>query len=119
MVAAEKALNGELITLDNFIPNSGSEFLEYAELIFHKLRPFQKNYHYIDLVKDVMRLSLSSLKAADVKSIQSSITAILNAKIKAERSAGKKKKGGAKKTQLLVDKPEDDKRINMHEVLDD
>ena len=28
-------------TLDNFIPNSESDFLEYAELISHKLRPYE------------------------------------------------------------------------------
>ena len=28
-------------TLENFIPNSESDFLEYAELISHKLRPYE------------------------------------------------------------------------------
>lgn len=112
---------GDDKTLDNFIPNSESDFLEYAELISHKLRPYevryiciiiagwicchrtltylisilQKSYHYIGLLKAVMRLSLTSLKGADAKEVASSITAIANEKIKAEKeaNAGKKKTG--------------------------
>lgn len=32
---------GDEKTLDNFIPKSESDFLEYAELISHKLRPYE------------------------------------------------------------------------------
>ncbi|TYI22640.1 hypothetical protein ES332_A06G117400v1 [Gossypium tomentosum] len=39
----------------------------YAEHISTKLRPYEKSYHYIALIKPVMRLSLTSLEAADVK----------------------------------------------------
>ncbi|MFQ6650456.1 hypothetical protein Gotur_022191 [Gossypium turneri] len=68
---------GDDKTLDNFIPKSESYFVEYAELISHKLSPYEKSYHYIALLKAVMRLSLTSLKAADVKDIASLITTIL------------------------------------------
>lgn len=54
----------------------------------------QKSYHYIALLKAVMRLSLTSLKAADVKDIASSVTAIANEKLKAEKEATTKKKTG-------------------------
>ncbi|KAI5656967.1 hypothetical protein M9H77_25760 [Catharanthus roseus] len=96
-------------TLDNFIPKSESDFLEYAELVSGKLRHFEKSYHYMGLLKAVMRLSMTSLKGADAKEIASSVTAIANEKIKAEKeaTAGKKKTGGAKKKQLHVDKDED------------
>ncbi|KAE9600187.1 putative eukaryotic translation initiation factor 3 subunit J [Lupinus albus] len=95
--------------LDTFIPKSESDFLEYAELISNKLRPFEKSYHYMGLLKAVMRLSMTSLKGADAKDIASSVTAIANEKIKAEKeaNAGKKKTGGKKK-QLTVDKPDED-----------
>ncbi|MBA0797734.1 hypothetical protein Gohar_008402, partial [Gossypium harknessii] len=66
---------GDDKSLDNFIPKSESDFVEYAELISHKLRPYEA----------VMRLSLTSLKAADVKDIASSVTAIANEKLKAEK----------------------------------
>lgn len=48
------------------------------------------------LLKAVMRLSMTSLKGADAKEIASSVTAIANEKIKAEKeaTAGKKKTGG-------------------------
>ncbi|GAY48188.1 hypothetical protein CUMW_109880 [Citrus unshiu] len=94
--------------------------MEYAELISHKLRPYEKSYHYIGLLKAVMRLSMTSLKAADAKDVASSITAIANEKLKAEKeaAAGKKKTGGKKK-QLHVDKPDDDIVVDTYDALDD
>ncbi|KAL1537474.1 eukaryotic translation initiation factor 3 subunit J-A-like [Salvia divinorum] len=96
-------------TLENFIPKSESDFLEYAELISHKLRPYEKSYHYIGLLKAVMRLSLSSLKGTDAKEVASAVTAITNEKIKAEKeaNAGKRKTVGKKK-QLHIGKTDDD-----------
>lgn len=35
------ARKGDDKTLDNFIPKSENDFLEYAELISHKLRPYE------------------------------------------------------------------------------
>uniref|UniRef100_A0A7C9CFG8 Eukaryotic translation initiation factor 3 subunit J n=1 Tax=Opuntia streptacantha TaxID=393608 RepID=A0A7C9CFG8_OPUST len=103
------AKKGDEKTLDNFIPKSESDFLEYAELLSHKLRSYEKSYHYIGLLKAVMRLSTISLKAADAKEVASSVTAIANEKLKAEKEANAgKKKAGAKKKQLHVDKPDDD-----------
>ncbi|PIN10833.1 Translation initiation factor eIF3, p35 subunit [Handroanthus impetiginosus] len=103
------AKKGDEKTLDNFIPKSESDFAEYAELVSHKIRPYEKSYHYIGLLKAVMRLSLTNLKGADVKEVASSVTAIANEKIKAEKeaNAGKKKTVG-KKTKLHVGKPDDD-----------
>ncbi|XP_030952938.1 eukaryotic translation initiation factor 3 subunit J-like [Quercus lobata] len=111
---------GDEKTLDNFIPKSESDFLEYAELISHKLRPFEKSFHYISLLKAVMRLSMTALKAADAKDVASSVTAIANEKLKAEKEANAgKKKTGSKKKQLLVDKPDDDLVVNGYDALDD
>ncbi|KAJ7975356.1 Eukaryotic translation initiation factor 3 subunit J [Quillaja saponaria] len=114
------AKRGDEKTLDNFIPKSESDFMEYAELVSHKIRPFEKSFHYIGLLKAVMRLSMTSLKAADAKDVASSITAIANEKIKAEKeaNAGKKKTGGKKK-QLHVDKPDDDLVVSGYDALDD
>ncbi|KAI3795070.1 hypothetical protein L1987_37714 [Smallanthus sonchifolius] len=104
---------GDDKTIDNFIPKSENDFIEYAELISNKLRPFEKSFHYIGLLKHVMRLSMTSLKAADAKEVASSVSAIANEKLKAEKeaAAGKKKTGGKKK-QLLVDKPDDEAVVN-------
>lgn len=107
--------------LDTFIPKSESDFAEYAELISHRLRAFEKSYHYMALLKAVMRLSMVSLKGADAKDIASSVTAIANEKIKAEKeaNAGKKKAAGKKK-QLTVGKPDDDfVAADGYEALDD
>lgn len=114
------AKTGDENTLDNFIPKTESDFDEYAELIAHKLRPYEKSYHYIGLLKAVMRLSLTSLKGADAKEVASSVTAIANEKIKAEKeaNAGKKKTGGKKK-QLHVGKPDDDVIVDGYDGYDD
>ncbi|MBA0559163.1 hypothetical protein Golob_016141, partial [Gossypium lobatum] len=113
------AEKGDIKTVDNFIPKSESDFEEYAELISHKLRPYDKSYHYIALLKAVMRLSITSLKAADAKDIASSIIAIANEKLKAEKEATSKKKTGGKKKQLHVDKPDDDLVVNAYVDVDD
>ncbi|KAJ8549636.1 hypothetical protein K7X08_033343 [Anisodus acutangulus] len=107
---------GDDKTLDNFIPKSESDFLEYAELISHKLRPYEKSYYYSGLLKAVMRLSLTAMKGADAKEIGSSITAFANEKIKAEKEANaSKKKTGGKKKQLHVDKEDDEAVIKIAE----
>ncbi|KAB2067772.1 Eukaryotic translation initiation factor 3 subunit J [Gossypium arboreum] len=113
------AKKGDIKTVDNFIPKSESDFEEYAELISHKLRPYDKSYHYIALLKAVMRLSTTSLKAADAKDIASSITAITNEKLKAEKEATSKKKTGGKKKQLHVDKLDDNLVVNAYVDVDD
>ncbi|WCJ41947.1 Eukaryotic translation initiation factor 3 subunit J [Euphorbia peplus] len=107
-------------TLYNFIPKSESDFLEYAELVAHRLRPYEKSFHYIALLKAVMRESMTAMKAADAKEVASSITAIANEKLKAEKeaNAGKKKTAGKKK-QLHVDKPDDDLVVAGYDALDD
>ncbi|XP_060198518.1 uncharacterized protein LOC132627258 [Lycium barbarum] len=106
--------------LNNFIPKSKSDFLEYAELISHKLRPYEKSYHYIGLLKNVMRLSMTVLKGQDAKDIASSVTAMANEKIKAEKEANaSKKKSGAKKKQIHVDKPDDEAVVNAYDGYDD
>ncbi|ESQ47334.1 hypothetical protein EUTSA_v10027912mg [Eutrema salsugineum] len=105
-------------SVDMFIPKSESDFLEYAELISHRLIPYEKSFHYIGLLKAVMRLSLANMKAADVKDVASSITAIMNEKLKAEKEAAGKKKTGKKK-QLHVDKPDDDLVAGPYDAMDD
>ncbi|KAJ6290803.1 hypothetical protein OIU78_026532 [Salix suchowensis] len=76
------AKKGDEKSLDRFIPKSESDFLEYAELISHKLRSFEESYHYIGLLKAIMRLSVTAMKAADAKEVSASVTAIANEKIK-------------------------------------
>jgi translation initiation factor 3 subunit J len=96
-------------TLEDFIPKSEDDFLEYAELLSQKIRPFEKSFHYMTLLRALMRHSVVSLKASDAKEVASSMTVIANEKLKAEKDAAAgKKKTGPKKKQLLVDKPDDD-----------
>ncbi|XP_009800562.1 uncharacterized protein LOC107769716 isoform X1 [Nicotiana tabacum] len=111
---------GDDKTLDSFIPKSESDFSEYAELISHKLRPYEKSYHYIGLLKDVMRLSMTALNGQDANEVSKSVNAISNEKIKEEKEANtSKKKTGAKKKQLQVDRADDDAVINAYDGYDD
>ncbi|XP_022991178.1 eukaryotic translation initiation factor 3 subunit J-like isoform X1 [Cucurbita maxima] len=110
--------SGDEKTLDNFIPKSDSDFLEYAELISHKLRPYEKSFHYINLLKDVIRLSMTSLKAADAKEVASSVTALANERLKAEKDTSKKKTA-VKKKQLHVEKAVDDMIVNSFDDIDE
>ncbi|KAK9678288.1 hypothetical protein RND81_11G201200 [Saponaria officinalis] len=68
-----------------------------------------KSFHYIGLLKAVMRLSMTSLKAADA-----------NEKLKVEKEANAgKKKAGAKKKQPQLDKPDNDAVIAAYDDADD
>lgn len=96
-------------SLEGFIPKSEEDFLEYAELLAQKIRPFEKSFHFKALLKTLMRHSVASLNASDAKEVASSMTVIANEKLKAEKDAtAGKKKTGARKKQLIVDKPDDD-----------
>lgn len=107
-------------SLDSFIPKSEEDFMEYAELVAHKLRPFDKSFHYVTLLKAVMRHAMTTLKAADAKDVASSVTVIANEKIKAEKEANAgKKKSGTKKKQLHVDRPDDDALVGTYADIDD
>lgn len=107
-------------SLDSFIPKSEEDFMEYAELVAHKLRPFDKSFHYVTLLKAVMRHAMTTLKAADAKDVASSVTVIANEKIKAEKEANAgKKKSGTKKKQLHVDRPDDDALVGAYADIDD
>jgi translation initiation factor 3 subunit J len=111
---------GDKKSLDNFIPKSESDFLEYAELLCDKIRPYEKSFRYLGLLKDVMRLSMTSQTAAEAKEIASSVTAIANEKIKLEKEANAgKKKGGGKKKSLHMDKPDDDSVVNAFNSYDE
>lgn len=109
----------EAKSVDIFIPKSESDFLEYAEMISRKLVPYEKSFHYIGLLKAVMRLSVANMKAADVKEVASSVSAIGNEKLKAEKEAAAGKKKTGKKKQLHVDKPDDDLVSGPYGAMDD
>lgn len=106
-------------SLDDFIPTSESDFNEYAELLAHKLRPYEKSFHYLTLLKALMRHAMTSLKAADAKEVASSVSVIANEKLKAEKETAGKKKAGTKKKQLHVDKPDEDSVINAYDDVED
>ncbi|RRT76395.1 hypothetical protein B296_00023254 [Ensete ventricosum] len=68
----------------------------------------------------VMRLSMTSLKAADAKEIAAVVTVIANEKLKAEKEANAgKKKQGTKKKQLHVDRADDDYAAGGYDDVDD
>eukprot|EP00850_Spirogloea_muscicola_P015985 SM000127S26601 [mRNA] locus=s127:51982:53777:+ [translate_table: standard] len=98
----------EARALDDFIPKTEEDFMEYAELIASKITPFQKSYHYSALLKRLLRTLTMSMDAAETKDLTAALTVIQNEKLKAEKDAAGKKKAGAKKKQLHVEKAADD-----------
>ncbi|KAJ4868357.1 Translation initiation factor eIF3 subunit [Raphanus sativus] len=66
-ISKKLRMQGEKTKLDVFIPKSESDFLEYAEMISHRLKPYEKSYHYIALLKAVMRLSVANMKEQMLK----------------------------------------------------
>ncbi|KAF0923374.1 hypothetical protein E2562_006281 [Oryza meyeriana var. granulata] len=104
--------------IEKFIPKSEKEFAEYAERIAKDLlRPYEKSYHYIGLMKAMNKLAVASLTSSNVKEIVSSMTTVANEKLKAE-NAGKKKQGH-KKNRLHVNKAEGQSSRNVEDDRDD
>ncbi|OMO60830.1 Translation initiation factor eIF3 subunit [Corchorus capsularis] len=98
--SAEKSIN-------NFIPKTESDFLKYAALISDKLLAYEHSYYYLTLLKAVMKFSIKGLKAADAKEISSTVAAISNERLKAEREDANRKwktTAAAKKKSIYVEK---------------
>ncbi|EPS58251.1 hypothetical protein M569_16564 [Genlisea aurea] len=80
-------------TLDDFSPKTASDFAEYGELLARKLRQYEKSCHYVELLKSLLRSSLSSSRGSDVEEVASTLNAIADEKMKAEakkRAVGKR-----------------------------
>uniref|UniRef100_J3M8H7 Eukaryotic translation initiation factor 3 30 kDa subunit n=1 Tax=Oryza brachyantha TaxID=4533 RepID=J3M8H7_ORYBR len=92
--------------IEKFVPNSEEEFAEYAERIARDLlRPYEKRYHYIGLMKAMNRLAVASLTPGNIKEIVSSMSTAANEKLRSEKAADAgKKKPGQKKKRLRVKK---------------
>lgn len=86
------------VSLNDFIPKSEDDILEYAEMISRKIRPFERSFHYMTLLRALLRHSVASMKGSDAKEVASSMTAIVNEKLKAERKAA----AGKKKTSTCI-----------------
>ncbi|GFS43524.1 translation initiation factor eIF3 subunit [Actinidia rufa] len=74
---------------------------------------FYLAFHYMGLLKAVIRLSMTSLKGADAKEVASSVTAIANEKIKAEKEANPGKKKTAEEDEL----EKNGTKLPIHELL--
>ncbi|CAI5963047.1 unnamed protein product [Closterium sp. NIES-64] len=95
-------------SLDDFLPKSEADFNEFADLIAARITPHSKSFHYVSLIKNILRKVEAPLVGKDAKEISAAAAVIANEKLKAEKEAEKGKKKGAKKQQLTVDRPEDD-----------
>ncbi|CAI5519552.1 unnamed protein product [Closterium sp. Naga37s-1] len=95
-------------SLDDFLPKSEADFNEFADLIAARITPHSKSFHYVALIKSILRKVEAPLVGKDAKEISAAAAVIANEKLKAEKEAEKGKKKGAKKQQLTVDRPEDD-----------
>eukprot|EP00270_Netrium_digitus_P003673 TRINITY_DN1434_c0_g1_i1.p1 TRINITY_DN1434_c0_g1~~TRINITY_DN1434_c0_g1_i1.p1 ORF type:complete len:230 (+),score=59.39 TRINITY_DN1434_c0_g1_i1:374-1063(+) len=102
-------------SVDDFIPKTEAEFIEYAELLASKMTAFSKSFHYMAMLKAFVRKASASLAAADAKELNAVTTIVANEKLKAEKEAtAGKKKAGMKKKQLNVEKVEEDDYRNTY-----
>lgn len=93
--AATMELFGSSRDLDGFIPKSSAEFEELGKLIAAKyLLPHAqaKPGNYKGAIKSLLRASLHSMAASDVKDIETCVSGIRSERLKAEKvvHAGKK-----------------------------
>lgn len=67
----------------------------FAEHTLGFVQHVQKSFHYMTLLRALLRHSVPAVKASDAKEFASSMTVIANEKLKAEKdaTAGKKKTG--------------------------
>lgn len=102
----------EAKSLDDMLPKSEADFVQYAELLASKAVHFEKSYHYQALLKAFFRKATAGLSASDAKDVNAAMGVIANEKLKVEREAAAgKKKGALKKkpaTVKLEKGPEDD-----------
>lgn len=54
----------------------------------------QKSFHYVPMLKAFLRKAVSSMQSKEVKELSSTLSALSNEKLKAEKDATSKKKGG-------------------------
>ncbi|CAI5513950.1 unnamed protein product [Closterium sp. Naga37s-1] len=82
-------------SLDDFLPKSEADFNEFADLIAARITPHSKSFHYVSLIKNILRKVEAPLVGKDAKEISAAAAVIANEKLKAEKEAEKgKKKGG-------------------------
>ncbi|CAI5507241.1 unnamed protein product [Closterium sp. Naga37s-1] len=82
-------------SLDDFLPKSEADFNEFADLIAARITPHSKSFHYVALIKSILRKVEAPLVGKDAKEISAAAAVIANEKLKAEKEAEKgKKKGG-------------------------
>lgn len=107
-------------SLENFIPKTEADFLEFAALLAAQATTFSKSFHYLTLLKAFLRKATASLAASDAKELNAALTVIANEKLKAEKEAtAGKKKGGKKKQLNLGQGEEEDYRAGYVEAQDD
>ncbi len=115
--------NDAPVTIDNFKPETDTDYKKFAEMIGDKCRGLNSNpkrtQKYVNFVKDVMRQLTKDLNADDVKDLSSHMGILSNEKREAfKKSKGHKKKAASKKTHVKVDNATD-MRTDAYDDFDD
>ncbi|XP_076322507.1 eukaryotic translation initiation factor 3 subunit j isoform X2 [Tachypleus tridentatus] len=103
-VFGEKEISQRII--DSMSPSSKEEFDEFRKALVTKITQFDKSTHYLLFLDDLFRELTVNLEADDVKKLISTMNAMANEKVKAQKAGKHKKK--AKKATVNIGKGLDD-----------
>ncbi|XP_013783888.1 eukaryotic translation initiation factor 3 subunit J-like isoform X1 [Limulus polyphemus] len=92
--------------IDSMLPSTKEEFDEFRKALVTKISQVEKSTHYILFLDDLFRELTVNLEADDVKKLTSTLNAMANEKVKAQKVGKHKKK--AKKASVNVGKGLDD-----------
>ena len=87
--------------LSTFRPRTKDEFDEFSKRLTEVITSVANLPHYAMFVVGLVKAISEPLGSEDVKKVSSGLTTLMNEKLKTERGAGGKKKGG-KKPALVV-----------------
>ena len=86
----------------NFNPRTKEQFDEFSTRLTTIITSVSHLPHYAMFVSGLVKAIAEPLGSDDVKKVTSGLTALGNEKLKTEKGAGGKKKGGGKKPTLSV-----------------
>jgi translation initiation factor 3 subunit J len=97
---------------------SREDFDAFKKSLVEKLLTYDKSVHYVNFLENLFRELCVSLESDDIKRLSSSLTALFNEKVKAQKAGTKSKKKG-KGFSVRVERNDDFNVNNDIEEFDD
>ncbi|GFY57452.1 eukaryotic translation initiation factor 3 subunit J-A [Trichonephila inaurata madagascariensis] len=104
-------------SIDHMQPTSKEDFESFRKLLVEKITKSESSPHFIIFLEDLCRDLCLNVAAEDIKKITSSLNALANEKIKAQKAKTGKKK--SKKASLNIGRGEDYAIMDYADDFDD